>query len=166
MANKSRRSGRAPNVHWTGIQGFTAALSAGSVGVLLSSSQHATETLLRLRGNLTAWIDGAQAGGQSVIASIGIHLVPEGTGITVTVDPFGDPSRSWWYYSTFVLGYEEYVTDAVDAAGLSVFREIVDVKAMRIVRPDTELQMVITNTTLVSAASINVSLDARALSQE
>ena len=165
MARFRGRS-RKPNLHWTGVRASTFGLAAGSVGLNMSVSAHATETLLRIRGNFAAFLDGLLGGGESILVSVGLHLVPEGTGTTVTVEPFGDPSYPWWYYATFVLAHEEYVNNVVYAPDMVSFREVIDVKAMRIIRPDQELQLVVENTTLLAAAPVNVTFEARVLSQD
>ena len=61
-----------------------------------------------------------------------------------------------------MLGYEEYVVDVIDAPGLTVYRSPIDSKAMRIVR-NQEVQLVVHNTTLIGAASVNVSVHGRFL---
>jgi len=161
-----RRSGRKPNLHWTRVSASQNALAAGSAGNNVSAAAHGTETMLRLRGQLLAYIDGAQAPGSSIIVSVGLILVPDGTGTTVLWDPFNDGDAPWWYFTEFTLGYEEMVTDVVDVPILTAYRETIDTKAMRIVRSDTELQMVTTNTTQLTAASLNLTFSGRILSQE
>ena len=92
-----------------------------------------------------------------------MHVVPDGTGATVLTEPFGDSNADWFYYNEFVLGYEEMVIDVVDVPGITSFREMIDVKAMRIGVPDTEIQIVMTNTTLLGAATVNLNLGGRFL---
>jgi len=154
------------NRHWTTIVNTTAALAAGTQGTAVVAAQHQRETLLRVRGTQTSWIDAAQAGGQGVLVSLGLILVPEGTGSTVLWSPLTDGDAPWLYWESFALGYEEYVTDVIDAAGLPVYRSVIDNKAMRIIRPDVEVQWVVENTTGISAASINVMMHARVLTQQ
>jgi len=118
---------------------------------------------MRTRGNLVCWIDGLEAPAVSIIVSVGMHVVPEGTGTTVLTEPFADENADWFYYNEFVIGYEESVTDVIAVQGLPIFREVIDVKAMRIAVPDTEVQLVVTNTTLNGAASLNITLSGRFL---
>jgi len=110
-------------------------------------------------------MDGAATLGSAVRVTIGINQVPEGTGVTVLRTPRGDADYSWIYWTSFVLGYEEQVTDVVDVPGLSSFREVLDNKAMRILRPDEELQVVFENSTLGGASTVNLNMDGRILSQ-
>jgi len=160
------RSRKAPNVHWTGFQGSALALSAGTVGVTLAAGVHGTETLMRTRGSLLAYIDSTSAPGLGIRVGVGFQLVPEGTGTTVSTSPLTDPSRNWFYYETFALGYEEMVTDVIDVPGITVFRKEIDSKAMRVVRSNTEIQMVVENVTFLMAAALNLHVEGRFLSQE
>ncbi len=146
----------------SGNNGF--GLSATSAGITMASSTSLkTQTLMRTRGEIIGWIDGNEASAVAVLVSVGLQLVPAGTGTTVLTDPFGESAASWFYHQEFVLGYEEYVTDVIDAPILTCFRGIVDSKAMRILRPEEEVQSVITNTTLSGAASVNVHMAGRFL---
>ena len=160
-----RRSGRAPNVHWTGFNGGANALAAGSIGVQLIGASHGTETLVRTRGNLVAYVDGAQAPGGQAFVAVGMILMPEGTGTTVTVRPHSERDASWFYWTEFNLGYEEMVTDVIDVPGLSSIREVIDSKAMRIMRTQ-EIQLVVENITAQTAISVNVAVAGRFLTQE
>ncbi len=118
---------------------------------------------MRTRGNFVCYVDGTEAPGVSAVISAGFLVVPEGTGTTVISEPFGDANAPWFWHTQFVVGYEEMVTDVVDIAGLPVYRETVDSKAMRRIRSDQEIQFVVTNTTLIAALSVNLSLDGRML---
>ena len=161
------RRSKVVNRHWIGFTSganFTG-LGAGSAAATLLPAQHDRETLMRTRGNLLAYLDGIVAPGGAVSVSVGMILVPEGTGTTVLWDPFSDDDAPWFYYSEFVLGYEEMVTDVIDVPGATAFREVIDSKAMRRVR-NQEIQMVVTNTTLLTARSINLFATGRILSQE
>jgi len=121
------------------------------------------DTIMRTRGQLMASIDGASAPGKAVRVGIGFVIVPEGTGSTVLWAPLTDPNAPWFFYSTFVLGYEEMVTDVVDVPGLSSYRETIDSKAMRKGPPDTEVQVVFENATILSASSVNLFVQGRFL---
>ncbi len=166
MANKHFRT-RPVNRHWTGTSATVQALAAGSQAVLIFPAQHAEETWMRMRGALLGYVDGVQAPGNAALITCGMILVPEGSGTTVQFLPFTDDDAPWFYWETFTLGYEEYVTDVIDSPGLTSYRSVIDAKAMRIVRPDTEIQFVVENTTAIgSGLSCNVSLNARVLTQQ
>ena len=165
MARRFVARRRPINRHWTGFTGGALALSAGTIGVQLATIDHITETLMRMRGSLIGYIDGAQLGGQLCRVAVGVNLVPEGTGSTVLRTPVADADYSWIYWTNFTLGYEEMVTDVVDVPGISSHREVVDNKAMRIMRPDQELQVVFENQTLAMAVSVNLHFSGRLLVQ-
>ena len=154
------------NRHWTGFgQGFLA-FSAGTNAALVNMAIHGRETLLRIRGELSAWMDTTSVPPLAVQIGIGLILVPEGTGSTVLWSPLTDIDAPWFWYETFLLAYEEMVTDVVDVPGMTSFRKTIDSKAMRIVRPDVELQLVVENVTLAGAAAVNVHAGGRILSQQ
>ena len=124
---------------------------------------HESETLLRFRGNLVCSLDSAQSPGVLVQVAVGFLVVPEGSGTTVSSLPGTNPDSPWFWYEIFTVGYEEMVTDVVDVAGLSIYRSVIDSKAMRIVR-NQEIQMVTQNTTVGSASGINLVVGGRILS--
>ena len=122
-----------------------------------------TETILRIRGELSGYVDGASAPGKLCTVAIGALVVQAGSGTTVIQNPFVDPDALWLFYETFDLGYEEMVIDVIDVPGMTSFRKTVDSKAMRILREGREVQLVVTNTTILSATSVNVQLTFRML---
>jgi len=151
------------NVRWNRSLGSALALSAGAVGVAFISVTSLPETILRIRGEVLVWLDGTQAPGSLVAVSMGIIKVPEGTGTTVVYNPQSDSNAPWLWYTNLHVGYEEYVTDVIDAPNVSSARVTIDNKAMRKTKPDEEYQFVIDNTTVGNAASINVAFATRFL---
>ncbi len=159
-----RRSGKKIDfVHWTGVQEQFAAQASGSAGVNVAVAAHESETLLRFRGNVLVYVDGAQPPGGLVQVALGMLLVPEGSGTVVTATPGTNPDSPWLWYEICAVGYEEMVTDVVDVPGLTSFRATIDSKAMRVIR-NQEIQLVIHNTTLQTALSVNVVVNGRMLS--
>ncbi len=153
------------NRHWTGLDVATFSLSAGSVALTANPAQHDRETILRTRGLLTAVLDGNQSPPTGVNVSVGLILVPEGTGTTVLWSPFADADAPWFYYTSFYLGYEEMVTDVIDVPGITSYREVIDSKAMRRIR-NQEIQFVVENTTVNGAGAVDVIIGGRFLTQE
>ncbi len=150
-------------LRWVGIQGATLAQAAGSIAVAaVVAAGTPPETIMRTRGWFSAWLNNAQAPGQSVIISAGLILVPEGQGSTVIWDPFNDFNAPWFWFEEFTLGYEEGVTDVTDIGISKRFVEV-DSKAMRRASGDEEVQLVVTNTTLGSASQVDTSLTGRML---
>ncbi len=160
-----RRSGfqkKIDSVFWSLSNGSSVAQSAGSVGVQFASVGTAPTTLMRMRGRVLAYADGAQAPPSGpILLSMGIIKVPEGTGSTVLYDPAADGNAPWIWFDTIILGYEEMVTDAIDVPVATGQRLIVDNKAMRRIRPDEELQFVVTNTTIGTALTSNLAYQIR-----
>jgi len=152
---RSNCSGSRKTTSWPGGSGL--GINA------FSSTTNSRETIMRIRGSLGCYIDGLEAPGGSAIISVGLIVMPDGTGTTVTVDPFNNSEASWLYYNNFLVAYEEYVTDVVDCPGMTFFRQEIDVKAMRILRPGQELQFVITNTTVDNAVNVNLRAQMRVL---
>ncbi len=159
-----RRSGKKINfVHWTQSAGNFTPLAAGTpAAVNLFAALHEPETLLRMRGNMYAALDGNQTGNVIQAMALGIILVPEGTGTTVLWSPLTDGDAPWIWYETFALGYEEYVTDVIDATGFPMFRAIIDNKAMRISR-NQEVQLVGENVTISGGSGVNAGVHIRCL---
>jgi len=158
------RTRKIDSTRWAGFNGIFSGFGAGSVAINFGAAvlrQH--ETILRTRGNIIGWMDGTQGPAPGALISIGLHLVPEGTGTTILAEPFADDNEPWFYHDAFTLGYEEMVTDVVDVPGLSSYRAVVDSKAMRKMKSGQEIQAVVTNTTLLAAAAVNVSLNVRFL---
>jgi len=152
------------SVRWSGSQQAFLALSAGTSGsTFITATDDPPETLLRLRGELMCVLDGTQAPGVLLSVGVGIALVPQGSGTTVLWSPLSDSDAPWWFYERFSIGYEEQVTDVISAQGLQLFRKTIDLKGMRIIRPDVEAQIVVENLTIGSAGSLNLSLQSRVL---
>jgi len=159
-----RRSGKKIDfVHWTGFSDAELAMTAGTAAATLAAATHEPETILRIRGNVMAYLDGALSPGALISMTVGFILVPEGTGVTVLWSPFTDPDAPWIWVDCFHLGYEEHVIDVVDSPQISAYRSVIDNKAMRITRNE-ELQVVYENTTLDAAATANIAVAGRVLS--
>ena len=160
----ARRRGakKIDTVHWTyGSFSFNAQ-GAGSPAVNVLSAQHLPETILRIRGSFSGYVDGASAPGKLVGCGLGLILVPEGSGTTGTWTPITDGDAPWLWVSYFELGYEEMVTDVVDVPGISSYREVIDSKAMRHVR-NQELQCVLEVATILTVTNVNINGQIRVL---
>jgi len=141
--------------HWEVSSGFVGALTAGNSGFAFATVGTRPVTLLRMRGEVVAYSDAATNPPSAVQVTYGIALVPEGSGATVRWDPVDDGNAPWLLYGTGIIAYEEKVTDVVDIPGMTSFRHVIDNKAMRILRPDVEMQLVVANTTVSGAAAVN-----------
>ncbi len=165
MAHRGRRGGKTiDTVHWTGFSQTSLAAGAGSVAATLAAAQHLPETLLRIRGEWSAWNDGTgTVPGDAVIFACGIIQVPEGTSTTVLWSPLTDQDAPWIWWDGFTLAYEESVTDVIADQQMMSGRRVIDSKAMRKIR-NTELQVVWENITIGTGMDVNSSLLGRILS--
>ncbi len=136
---------------------------AAGTAALTFITDGATETLLRIRGEVLCYLDAAQAPTAQIKVAIGALVVQAGSGTTVINAPTTDPDAPWLFYETFDLAYEEMVTDVIDIPLITAVRLKVDSKAMRILRPGREVQMVVENTSIQSAASFNLGFSSRVL---
>ena len=157
MARRGGSPGKViDNLRWSGgVALFGSALGAGTAALTVLAAGVPRETIMRTRGEVTVALDSVSIPGALILVSMGMVLVPEGTGTTVVWDPFSDAEAPWFWFRETVLGYEEMVADVIDIPGLTSSRIVVDSKAMRRANVDEEAQFVITNTTLIAAKAIN-----------
>ncbi len=160
--NRSRNRSRG-TTRWSGASSTFLAQGAGATGLTVISSGAVKATLLRIRGEIIGFMDGASAPGKLAEIAVGMILVPEGSSTTVTVSPIADSDAPWFFYRRFVIGYEEMVTDVVDVPGITSYRAVIDDKAMRIIRSGFEAQIVVENVTLGGSISANVVVTSRFL---
>ncbi len=152
------------NLRWLGSTVATfGAFGAGSSALTVVAAGSPRDTIMRTRGEVLIGLDSAQSPGALVLISMGLVLVPEGQGTTVIWDPFGDSEAPWFWHQEVSIGYEEMVTDVVANQGIQFARIVVDSKAMRKANVDEEIQLVVTNTTLLTARSVNISASFRFL---
>ncbi len=166
MANARRRgfAKKMDSTRWLKGNASFGALAAGSVAAtIVGAFSTVTETLLRMRGEVLVYLDGTSEPGVLVLVSMGIRLVQAGQGTTVVSNPFDDAQASWLWYESVSLAYQESVTNVIAIDGISSARINIDNKAMRIIRPDTELQLIVTNSTVLTAEAVNVSFFSRFL---
>ena len=159
----ARRVKKMDNLFWGVATGFFAGQSAGPAALNFITTPTLPATLLRLRGEVICYLDGAGASSELIRVHMGIILVPEGSGTTVVYDPHLDPNAPWLYHQIVHLGYEERVTDVVDSPVTSAARYVIDNKAMRRIRPDVEAQFCMTNETVGGAEAVNVVYGIRVL---
>ena len=142
------------------------ALAAGTIGETVFTAGTLEETILRIRGNLLAYVDAVQNPGALALIGVGMIMMPEGTGTTVTSSPISDGNAPWIWHETFHIGWEEGVADVEAVQTIGMFRAVIDNKSMRIARPDRELQVVAENVTVGNAVAVNILLSPRFLLQQ
>ena len=150
---------------WELSTGSFSGQAAGSSSLQFSSVGTIQTTLVRIRGEVMGYIDGAPTPGDLTVIHYGIILVEEGAGASTRYNPALDANAPWLLYGTASLGYEEMVTDVVDVPGITSFRHVIDNKAMRIIRPDQEMQFALFSTTTFTATPVNVAYSLRFLQQ-
>ena len=156
MPNRSSRYAKKIEVvHWTYGSFVFAAQAAGTAAVSVLSAQHLPETLLRIRGEWALSMVGVQAPQRGLALSIGLILVPEGTGTTVLWSPITDGDAPWMWWDTMHLLYNETVVDVIGSQATLSGRRVIDSKAMRKDR-NQELQCVIENASIIGGASVDV----------
>ena len=160
MARRGRRGGSGKvidNLRWIGASAAALALvpaTPQAAQVLVATT--APDTVMRTRGNLLGFLDGTPDPGDLVEVAVGLIIVPEGTGNTVLQSPLDDANADWFWYERFALAYEESAAAVEFGGPMSVFRSVIDSKAMRRARPDTEVQCVFEQATAGGAATVNV----------
>ena len=165
MARRGGSPGKViDNLRWSGgVALFGSAVGAGSIAIIALSAGVPRETIMRTRGEVVVALDSVSIPGALILVSMGLVLVPEGTGTTVVWDPFNDAEAPWFWFQETILGYEEMVADVIDVPGLTSSRIVVDSKVMRRANVDEEVQFVLTNTTLIAAKTINLGASFRFL---
>ncbi len=145
------------NLRWTGgvVSSFSG-ITAGSNALTVLSASPPRETIMRTRGEVLVSLDSASAPAKSALISMGLVLVPQGQSTTVIWDPFNDSEAPWFWFKEVTVGYEEMVIDVIAIQGMQFARIDVDSKAMRKANVDEEVQLVVTNTTVVAATTVNV----------
>ena len=152
---RARAGKKIQYTHWTYGSFKFEAISAGVAGVTLFSAIHEPETVLRFRGEWVAHLDSVATPGLATAATVGMILVPEGTGTTVLWSPVTDGDAPWMWWDVIHMAYEEYVVDVIHDTQMTSGRRVIDSKAMRIAR-NQEVQIVLENVTLGSADAVNV----------
>ena len=154
--SRERFSPKIQNLVWAGATHLFTSQGAGTAAQVMVTAADTKDTIMRIRGELVAWVDAPSIPAKNCVVGIGAIVMPEGQSTTVVSSPVTDTSAPWLFYDFFTLGYEEMVTDVIDVPGLALYRKTIDVKAMRILRADQELQLVVENTTIQAATTINL----------
>ena len=116
-------------------------------------------TLLRLRGELYVSVDGAETGGDLMQLTVGIKVIEVDLAGSILSTPFSDAEDDWLWWDTTFVGLEVSGNDAVSRTS----RKIVDNKAMRRMKPDQVLAMVVESTTISVGSVVNTLFNGRAL---
>ena len=159
-----RRSGRRADYRWTfGTHSFTGLAAGGNTAGTIVTAGNTSQTLMRVRGSFLAWLDATgSAAADTVIVAAGL-LVQQG-GAASTSLPITDGDAPWLWHASFTLATEiAFPTGGDGQPGILWVREEVDNKAMRVVRPDQEIELVVETLDVVGAPVINFSMSSRFL---
>ena len=160
--SNSRHEKVIDSTRWAGsFYSFLAASAGGSAQVMVTDGTQ--ETILRIRGEVLSYPDGTQAPGGLVVCGLGALVVQAGSSTIVIQNPISNPDAPWLFYETWLLGYEEMVTDVVDAPSATGFRKTIDSKGMRILREGREVQLVFQQATIGGAMNVNTAFSFRML---
>ncbi len=149
------------HTRWEFSSGYLASAGAGVTAFNFSSVGTNPSTLLRMRGEVSSFASSAASPNTSIHVAYGIILVPEGSGTTVQFAPLSDANAPWLLYGVGLLSYDEKVVDVIAVQQMMAFRHTIDNKAMRIIRPDIEMQLVVENTTVQGAMQLDFSYQLR-----
>ena len=154
-----RREGRRTDYTWQDSQLALLAVAAGTPTAGQIFSVNLSSTLVRVRGEVLAWLDATPAAGDAVVVGCGMRVAPNGAGNTVIIDPLSDGDGDWFWYELMTLAF-----DGTDVNGVTAAKRIeIDGKAMRRVKQAEEIQFVMNQLTIGTAQAVNVSVNVRAL---
>ena len=157
---RARQSGRRTDYTWQGDSGWfaTAVAAAGSLGNTAIVTFNEPGTIVRIRGSGLAQLDQGGADGAAVYA-MGLMVVSDDqntAGVTAIPSPLEDKDGDWIWHRSGVL--RTITGTDSDTYGSQVDRFEVDSKAMRRVKQNDVLAMVVdmanfTGTNTVDAAA-------------
>ena len=161
MARQTRSRGRRADYDWEGAFIASTALNAGAAVQFELFLSDSAETLVRVRGMVAAWLrDSAPAAGDQCVVSWGLMVAP--TGSTIAVTPGTDPGANWFWHQ-FQLLSSEFAVAATYNDLLASQRDVVDNKAMRRLREDEAVFLVVENSDATGAPVVTLSAALRVL---
>ena len=160
---RTRGGGRKADLRWTlsqtEILGRNAGNPTGAQAVVTAGVT--SQTLMRVRGTFYAMIVGTPTVTDIVQCGIGLLVVPGGSGAVVTSSPLTDGEAPFLWFEAFHLNTQS--AGATNANGPQFWRNVVDNKAMRVIRPDQEIQLVVEVSDAVGTSTVDFGLMARYL---
>ena len=154
MARPRARSGRPTDYDWEGALIAQTSLVAAAIVEFELFQSDTAETLMRVRGEVTAHLDqGGSTAGDA--CTVGFGLIRAPTGATVAVSPLSQPGANWLWHSFMNLA-NEFVVASGNNEELMQARIQIDNKAMRKLREDESIFLVIENVDNVGAPVVLV----------
>ena len=158
MAN--RKTGRRADLRWLLGAFTTQTLAAGgSASFAVIAGGNTSQTIMRVRGSWSCHLDGTATAADVVRVGIGLLVVQSGAAAASL--PLTDSEAPYFWYDVVTLSGEESVGGS--RAGLPMYRSVVDGKAMRVLRPDRDVLVIIETADVVGAPVINATFDGRFL---
>jgi len=141
---------------------------AGATTVTLGKLFVTKETIVRVRGMLTLWLEVATTigdGYSDIVAAIGVVSNDAFTaGGAAIPNPVGDAQWSGWlWYQNIGPIIGQSVTESENTGALSQVRIPIDSKAMRKVSPNDAIFGVVESVTEVGTATLNFFMSTRML---
>ena len=151
---RARRTGRRTDYDWEGATIAQTSLNAGVVAEFALFAADSAETLMRMRGQVTALLD--QTGAAAADAAIvGFGLIVAPTGATVAVSPVTEPGANWLWH-TFIVLAAEFAVASGNNELVSQARVDIDNKAMRKLREDETVFLVVENSNINGSPVVSV----------
>jgi len=148
---RGKRSGRGPDYEWSG-QGFSQlALAAGGSAQDALVGTTTPGTLVRTRGQIMVMLDGGAVAGDFVAVGWGLIIAPTGTTGLGSI-PLTDPDGNFFGYGLCIVGTEGTQEDQQSGN----FRFDVDVKAMRKMKKDESVFVVVETADVQGAPAVNI----------
>ncbi len=149
---------------WEGATIAQTALAAAAAVQFALFVGDKAETLVRLRGE---WLAQLAIGGSAANDGcvVGFGCIVGSTGAVVGVSPLTDPGANWFWHEMITLHTTGVVGAASVTGDLSGRVGKIDNKAMRKIREDESIFLVVENTSLIGAPGIIVQGAFRALTQ-
>ncbi len=158
------RSTNRPNYDWEGVTVTAPALLAATVAEVTMFSADSAETLVRVRGSLFACLRAvASAPEDRCVLGVGIIVAP--TGATVAVSPITEAGANWLYHSFMTLDTRGVIGEVADQGAQGWQRLEVDNKAMRKLREDESIFMVVENQGIAGDPSLDFFAGIRVLTR-
>ncbi len=156
----ARRSRRRNDYRWIGATGGAAMASGASSALVTVISTQSAFTLMRIRGEAVASIDGPVAN-DKVIVAIGLIIVTDAAvaaGAASIPTPATDLNSSWIWHGFFPL-----VAQGADDAEGVVMRQTIDSKAMRKIGNLESMVVVAENVALAGTPAVDIAWGVRCL---
>ena len=164
MANRS--TGRKTDYEWTGLAAGAATTGAITTAGFFQElvAINISTTLYRLRGEVLAHLTTSVAANAVKALGIGIKVVSQdavSSGAGAMAKPLANLSADWIWHGFILL--TRNTTTETESAGLVSQRLTIDSKAMRRMKPNQSLVLVIDPVNLAGSETAEVSFGVRAL---